>query len=191
METAEIISEIIIDPEKGFNEVLINKKSFIFSFTIVIIGLYCQVVAVLLQDGVSLFGAGILTISYVARLFFFVIFWILFAAIFHFIASIQKFEGNIINLFILLGVSLLPLIFLPAVSIISIYLGNSGYYLYHIMNFAILFWSLSLQIKSLKTIYNFKTSKAISVYITPFISIIVISIISIILLITFLISLFV
>jgi hypothetical protein len=137
----------------------------------VVISLFCQSVAVLLIDNYgSQQVTSMLTVGYLAKLFAFVVFWIIMTSLFHFIASWHKTEGSINNLFILFGASLLPLVFLPAGAILSRGLGAGSQFLYIFLYLLIVIWILFLQVKSLKIIYHLQTGKAISVYIIPFIS---------------------
>ncbi|MBI5555320.1 MAG: YIP1 family protein [Elusimicrobia bacterium] len=171
METVEIVTEIISDPEKGFNELLVFKKPLWFSFLTVVISLFCQSVAVLLiENYTSAQVTSLLTFGYFAKLFAFIIFWIIMTSLFHFIASWHKTEGSLNHLFILFGASLLPLIFLPAGAILSRGLGAGSHFIYLFIYLVIIIWILFLQVKSLKIIYHLQTGKAISVYIIPFIS---------------------
>ncbi|MDD5259971.1 MAG: YIP1 family protein [bacterium] len=171
MERLGIISKIITDPEQGFNDLLLYKKPLWFSFLMVVISLFCQSVAVLLIDNYgSVQVTSMLTVGYLAKLFAFVVFWILMTSLFHFIASWHKTEGSINHLFILFGATLLPLIFLPAGAILSRGLGAGSHFLYLFIYLLIIIWILSLQVKSLKIIYHLQTGKAISVYVIPFIS---------------------
>ncbi len=171
MERLGIISKIIVDPDQGFNELLLYKKPLWFSFLTVAISLFCQSVAVLLIDNYgSVQVTSMLTVGYLAKIIAFVVFWILMTSLFHFIASWHKTEGSINNLFILFGATLLPLIFLPAVAILSRGLGSGSHFLYLFFYLLIIIWILALQVKSLKLIYHLHTGKAISVYIIPFIS---------------------
>lgn len=184
MEMPEIIAEIISEPEKGFSEILLHPKPLFFSFLIVLVSLFCQSVAVLLLDNYSVAqAASLLSIGFFGKLFAFSVFWILITSLFHFIASWHKTEGNISNLFILFGASLLPLVFLPATAIITRGLGEGGHFLYLLIYMFIIIWIFSLQVKSLKVIYNLQTAKAVSVYVIPFISLFLLLVISTILLI--------
>ncbi len=171
MERLEVLAKIITDPEQGLNELLILNKPLWFSFLTVIISLFCQSIAVLLVENYgSTQVTSMLTIGYLSKLFAFVVFWIIMTSLFHFIASWHKTEGSINNLFILFGVSLLPLIFLPAGAILSRGLGAGSHFIYLFIYMVIIIWILFLQVKSLKLIYHLQTGKAISVYIIPFIS---------------------
>jgi hypothetical protein len=171
MERIGIIIKIITDPEQGFNDLLVYKKPLWFSFLTVVISLFCQSVAVLLIDNYgSQQVTSMLTVGYLAKLFAFVVFWIIMTSLFHFIASWHKTEGSINNLFILFGASLLPLIFLPAGAILSRGLGAGSHFIYILIYLLIFIWILFLQVKGLKIIYHLQTGKAISVYVIPFIS---------------------
>jgi hypothetical protein len=171
MERLGIITKIITDPEQGFNDLLVSKKPLWFSFSTVIISLFCQSVAgLLIENNRSEQVTSMLTVGYVAKLFAFVVFWIIMTSLFHFIASWHKTEGSINHLFILFGASLLPLVFLPAGAILSRGLGVGSHFLYIFIYLLIVIWILFLQVKSLKIIYHLQTGKAISVYIIPFIS---------------------
>ncbi len=171
METVEIITKIITDPEQGFNDLLVSKKPLRYAFFSVVISLFCQSIAVLLVENYgSVQVTNLLTFGYFAKLFAFIIFWVIMTSLFHFIASWHKTEGNINNLFILFGASLLPLIFLPAGAILSRGLGTGSHFIYLFIYLVIIIWILFLQVKSLKIIYHLQTGKAISVYIIPFIS---------------------
>lgn len=181
MERLGIITKIITDPEQGFNDLLVSKKPLWFSFLTVIVSLFCQSVAVLLVENYgSTQVTSMLTVGYLAKLFAFVVFWILMTSLFHFIASWHKTEGSINHLFILFGASLLPLIFLPAGAILSRGLGVGSHFIYLFIYLIIVIWILFLQVKSLKIIYHLQTGKAISVYIIPFISTFFLLIISLI-----------
>ncbi len=171
MERLAIISKIITDPEQGFNELLVSHKPLWFSFWIVIISLFFQSVAGLLIDNSdSMQVTGMLTVGYLAKLFAFVVFWVIMTSLFSSIISWFKKEGNINQLFVLFGASLLPLIFLPAGAILSKGLGASSNNIYILTYLFIAIWILTLQVKSLKIIYQLTTGKAILVYFIPFIS---------------------
>ncbi|MBI5206666.1 MAG: YIP1 family protein [Candidatus Firestonebacteria bacterium] len=184
MEIYEIIRGIILDPNKGFSDVLAYKRPLLLSFIIVITSLFCQNIAVLLQMDFNIGSSGILILSYFARLFFFLISWIILTSLYNFIASMQNKFGNLNHLFILFGVSLLPMIFLPAAAIFSLVITKAGGILYTIFYLFILLWILYLEIKSLKMIYNIETGKAVFIYVMPFISVIIFVVISIIILFT-------
>lgn len=190
MAVAELIAEIIMEPEKGFGEVLSSKRPILFSLIVVIISLFCQSVAVLIVDHYTVSQVSTLLIfGYIVKLLSFSIFWIIITSLFHFIASWHKTEGSINNLFILFGVSLLPLIFLPAVAIFGRGLGSVGHFIYLLSYFGIVFWILFLQIKSLKLIYHLETGKAISVYVIPFFSSLILFVLSLLIFIILIVAL--
>jgi hypothetical protein len=191
MELAEVISEIIIDPERGLNEVLVSRKPLLLAIGIAIAGLFCQIVsAMLLESYAPDQIAGMFIARFLASVFSFAVFWFVLTAIFHFIATWHQTEGSSHHLFVLFGSSLVPLIFMPVAALLAKSLGSGGHFVFFLFSATIFIWVLSLQVKSLKLIYHWQTGKAILVYIMPFVSTFVLLFISTIMLIVLAFALF-
>lgn len=171
MSIHEIICEIITKPTKGLSDTLSLQKPFLFSALIVLTAFFCHSVAALLwQRYSSAQAASVLILRSFAETGLFVVFGILMTSLFHFIAVWLHGEGNVINLFILIGVTLLPFIFLPAAAIFSRAIGETGLVIYKLLFLSIFIWIFCLQILSLEVIYRLPLGKAITIFIIPFLS---------------------
>lgn len=167
----ELIYDIITNPIKGLTASLSLKKPFLFSVIVVLTAFFCHSIAVLLWEQYTIGQAmSTLILRFFIEISLFVIFWILITSLFHFIASWLHAEGNIVHLFILVGITLLPFLFLPAAAIFSRALGEAGYVLYKLFFLGIFIWMFCLQILSLEVNYKIPFGKALLVYLIPFIS---------------------
>ena len=191
METAEVVTEIIIEPERGLSEVLLCRKPLLLAIGIAVVGLFCQIVsAMLLENHNPDQIAGMFIARFLASLFSFAFFWFVLTAIFHFIATWHQTEGSSHHLFVLFGSSLAPLIFLPVAALLARSLGSGGHFVFFLLSMAVFIWVLALQVKSLKLIYRWPTGKAVLVYIMPFVSTFILMFISTIMLIVLAFALF-
>lgn len=188
----EIIYELITTPTKGLTDTLSLQKPFLFSALIVLSAFFCHSVAALLwqQYYSATQAASVLILRSFAETGLFLVFWIFITSLFHFIAVWMHGEGNVINLFILVGVTLLPFIFLPAAAIFSRAIGETGLIIYKFLFLSLFIWVLCLQILSLEVIYRLPLGKAITVFVIPFLSTFIIPFILILTTLIFSISLF-
>lgn len=87
-----------------------------------------------------------------------------------FFAQLLKFKANSLNLFLWLGIGLLPLALLMPINILSQRLSPNFYFIWDISTFIIFLSVLYLHILSVKTLYQTSTKKAIVIYFLPIIS---------------------
>lgn len=171
MEIIEFLYDYILDTEQGMRKLLTMRRCLLISLIIAVAAIFAHSLATLIADtNLQKFSSLLLSIGLVTKILTFAIVWIIITSLFHFVCSWQKLDGNILYLFILLGTTLLPFVFLPSGAIIARALGLSGYFLYFLFYLFLLGWSLKLQLQALKIVYNVPLKKAFLIYLTPFIT---------------------
>ncbi len=181
METIEIFYDLIIDTKNNIKNLLEVKHPILISLIILFISIFCQTLGSVISKVDSVENVNILlTFGLLVKVIIHILLWIILTSIFHFMSALKKHEGNIIHFFIILGISFLPFIFLPAGAIISQVLTPNSNALYYIFYLILFFWSFRLQLQSLELTYNFSLKEAFFLYITPFLFIFIISVVIII-----------
>lgn len=169
MNQTELLYDLFSDPQEGMKNYLEYGKSFLFSLAIFLMGLLSQTISSLIINGSLSQGAvPIVVFGLFTKIFIYFLFWIFLASIYHFICSYKKYDGNILNLFLLLGVSFLPYLLLPSGAIISEVITPNNNFIYYIMYIITFIWSTRLQLQSMNIVYNIPISKSLWIFFTPF-----------------------
>ena len=181
MNNLEILFNLLIRPNYALKR---TDKTLSLSIMVVIAALWSSTVGSYLIKGVSV-NTSMFLFNIIVPIIVKLCLIIMLVSIWHFICESFKGEGKATELFPCICLSLLPYIFLAPMALILKFSGINVTFLWIFFNFLILVWVIALQISSLKIVYEINGPAATLTYFIPFAVVFVLSILILILVISF------
>ncbi len=162
----DLVYETLTSPSRALRRVT-EERSFLKVMFLVLLALLSQTVGSLFKQELNLPTVQIsLTIGLLAKFITLLLIWFIGAAILHFVAEAWGGEGTSLNLFITLGVSFIPQIFIAPITILSSVFGDLEVLIYDTFWLVIFIWSIWLVLLALKETYLFSSGQALVTLVT-------------------------
>jgi hypothetical protein len=171
-----LLYDLIARPGRGLSRAR-EERPWIFLVAVVILSV------ISIATGTTLFVSsftGVRMVALFSSLFLvtvlFTLFWIVNVGILHFFAEVWGKRGNIIDLFITLGLAMLPSIFVSPLSLLGEGLGGGRIFFQSFFTGVLLLWCFLLTLSAIKEVYSSATFEALLILLTPVVLFMVLSI---------------
>jgi hypothetical protein len=169
MNSLEILFNLLIHPHYALRR---QGKSLGLSIAVVVLAIWSLTVGSYLVNGVSI-NAGVFSFSLIASIITTLLLIFIGASLWHFISESFRGEGKVNELFLCMCLSFLPFVFFTPIALMIKFLEGSVvcWLLFRTVIFA---WVITLQIFSIKMVYELNGPLAILTYFIPFMAVFVI-----------------
>lgn len=171
-----LLYDLIARPGRGLGRAR-EERPWIFLVAVVILSV------ISIATGTTLFVSsftGVRMVVLFSSLFLvtvlFTLFWIVNVGILHFFAEVWGKRGNIIDLFITLGLAMFPSIFVSPLSLLGEGLGGGRIFFQSFFTVVLLLWCFLLTLSAIKEVYSSATFEALLILLTPVVLFMVLSI---------------
>jgi len=164
---SELFYDLVAHPGRGFN-LAKEHKPWIFLVAAVILS------EISIATGATLFvsrftGAG--RISFFSNLIVVIVLltflWIINVGILHFFAELWGKRGRVVDLFVTLGLSMFPFVFVTPLSLIGEGLGRGRIFFQSVFFTLVLLWCFFLALAAIEEVYSSSTLEALLILLTP------------------------
>ena len=163
MNNLEILLDVLIHPSYALRR---GDKSLSLSIAVVVLAVWSAVVGNYIIRGISINAASLL-FSIIGITLFALLFNFIIVSVWHFISESFKGRGRANELFICVCLSFLPYIFLAPLALIIKFSGGGLVY-WPFFKFVIAVWVITLQISSIRIVYQLNGPLAAASYFIPF-----------------------
>jgi len=164
---SELFYDLVIHPGIGLNRAK-ERKPWIFLVAVVILS------EISIATGATLFVSsftGVGKIAFFSNLLLVIVFltflWVINVGILHFFAEVWGKRGRAIDLFITLGLAMLPFVFFSPLSLIVEGLSRGRIFFQSIFMIALVVWSFFLALAAVREVYSSSTFEAVLLLLTP------------------------
>ena len=163
-----ILYNLIFSPKRAFRNIITEKPWYMVFVIFLFVRISKTISKGVVWSGSPFWGKAIFSFGVSGEILVVLMFWIILTCVFHLFAQLFGGKGEGKLLFLSLGFTSFPLIFLVPLSLIAASWEKGGWLLWVIFSIILYIWSFILKIVAIKEVYEIDQYKALAVIILPF-----------------------